>query len=162
MLEQKIRNRQPDALRGAALILVVALLIILASSLFTRLERALGSLSSVGFIAFGCLAAWALLDWFVLGFIYTANADCLRVCRFYGKRERFMADVWFNSVVGYGDPEEIRKRFPSARFSRATKRQCPHAPFALAYRSDGKLRALVIQPDEAMKAHLLECLKRRK
>lgn len=162
MLEQRIRNRQPNALQGALLIAAVAVVVILVSNFFYGLEARIGTLASIGFLTFGCVVAYGLLDWFVLGFVYTSNLDCLRVCRFYGKRERFIVDIWFNAVVGYGTPEEVKQRFPGARFSRATKRQCPHPPFALAYRSDGKLRALVIQPDEAMKAHIVECLKKRK
>ena len=159
MLEQRIRNRQPDALRGAGLILLIALAVLAGSAFFTRLEPSIGTLSSVGFIAYGCAIAWFLLDWYVMGFIYTANADCLRVCRFYGKRERFMTDVWLNQVQGYGSPEDVKQRFPGARVSNATRSQCDLEPFAMAYLENGKTVILVLQPDEALRAHLLSVLR---
>ena len=108
MLEQRIQNRQPDALRGVGVILGVAAAVLAGSAFFSRLENRLGTLSSLLFIAYGCAIAWFLLNWYVMRFIYTANADCLRVCRAYGKRERFMADVWLNQVIAYGTPEDFR------------------------------------------------------
>ena len=105
MLEQKLSNRRPGALGGIGLIALIALVVLAGSAFFSRLEPRIGTLSSVLFIAFGCAIAWFLLDWYVQGFVYTANADCLRVCRTYGKRERFMVDVWLNRVVASGTLE---------------------------------------------------------
>lgn len=162
MHTQKLQNRQPDALRGAGLVLLVALAAVAGSMFFSRLAPRLGALSSVLFIAYGCAIAWYLLDWYALSFIYTANDDCLRVCRAYGKRERFVADVWLNQVVAWGEPDDVKKRFPDARVTRATRSQCAFEPMALTYRQDGRVRTMIIQPDEAMRAHLLKALKARK
>ena len=57
-------------------------------------------------------------------------------------------------------PEEVRARCPHARVSRATRRQCGFAPFALAYKDDARLAMLILQPDDAMKAHLIERLRK--
>ena len=160
MLEQRIRNRQPDALRGAGLILLIALAVLAGSAFFTRLEPSIGTLSSVGFTAYGCAIAWFLLNWYVMRFIYTANADCLRICRAYGKRERFMADVWLNQVIAYGTPEEIRARFPGTHAARATRAQCAFEPLALAYKEGGRTAVIVIQPDEAMRRHIISHIKK--
>ena len=75
MLEQRIQNRQPDALRGVGVILGVAAAVLAGSAFFSRLENRLGTLSSLLFIAYGCAIAWFLLNWYVMRFIYTANAD---------------------------------------------------------------------------------------
>lgn len=162
MQTQKLQNRQPDALRGAGLVLLVALAAVAGSMFFTRLQSRLGALASVLFIAYGCAIAWFLLNWYALSFVYTANADCLRVCRAYGKRERFMVDVWLNQVIAYGTPEEVKQRCPDAPVAHATRSECKFEPFALAYRDSGRVRTLVIQPDEAMRAHLLQALKGKK
>ena len=156
MLEQRLQNRQPDAIRGIFVVLGIALAAFAGSALCTRLEPLIGTLSSVLFIAYGCAVAWFLLNWFVMCFIYTSNADCLRLCRSYGKRERFIADIRFSQVTAYGSPEELKKRFPHARVTRATRRQCPFAPLALAYTVSGKTAIAVLQPDDAMRAHLIE------
>lgn len=159
MLEQKLHNRQPNALQGLGLIALIALAVLAGSAFFTRLEAHIGTLASLGFIAYGCAIAWFLLDWYVMGFIYTSNADCLRVCRTYGKRERFMTDVWLNQVTAYGTLEEMKKRAPGARVYRATRSQCEYEPLALAYRESGKPAIIVLQPDDAMRAHLIEAIK---
>ena len=160
MLEQRIQNRQPDALRGVGVILGVAAAVLAGSAFFSRLENRLGTLSSLLFIAYGCAIAWFLLNWYVMRFIYTANADCLRVCRAYGKRERFMADVWLNQVIAYGTPEEIRARFPGTHAARATRAQCAFEPLALAYKEGGRTTVIVIQPDEAMRRHIISHIKK--
>ena len=155
MIEQRLQNRRPGALAGLGVILGAAVAVVAGSAFFTMLAPRLGTLSSLLFIAYGCAIAWFLLDWYVLCFIFTASADCLRVCRAYGKRERFMADVWLNQVVAYGTPEEIRQKHPDAPVTRATRTQCDFAPLALAYREGGKVRTVVLQPDEAMREHLV-------
>jgi len=159
MLEQKLHNRQPRPLEGLGLIALIALAVVAGSAFFSMLQKYIGPLSSLGFIAFGCAVAWFLLNWYVMSFIYTANADCLRVCRAYGKRERFMTDVWLNQVTAYGTLEDMKRRTPHARIYRATRPQCEFEPLALAYRESGKPAIIVLQPDDAMRKHLLEAIK---
>lgn len=161
MLEQKLRNRQLKPLQGLGVVLAVIAAVLLGSAFFTRLQPAIGSLSSVGFIAYGCAIAWYLLYWYAMSFVYTASADCLRVCRAYGRRERLVADVRLSLVQAWGAPEQLKQRFPGARVTNATRAQCPFEPLALAYRDGGKTAIMVIQPDEAMRAHLLAAMKRK-
>ena len=160
MLEQKLTNRQPTPLQGLGIIAGIAVAVVAGSMFFSRLEPRIGTLASVGFIAYGCAIAWFLLNWYVMGFVYTANADCLRVCRVYGKRERFMADIWLNQVIAYGTPEEMKARCPGAPVSHATKAQCEFEPLALAYRDSDKTAIIVLQPDDAMRKHLIAAIKR--
>ena len=154
MLRQELRNPRPDALRGAGVVALAVLAVLAGSVVFSRLSARIGSLASVGFIAYGCAVAWWLLNRYVLGFVYTANADCLRVCRVYGKRERFMLDVWLNTLQAWGSEEDMKRRWPDAHVDRATRGRCALTPLALAYRRDDRIAILVIQPDEAMKKHL--------
>ena len=160
MRQQRIANRQPDALQGLGLVLLIALAAVAGSAVFSRLSARLGSIASWGFMLYGAAIAGFLLYWFALAFVYTATEDCLRVCRAYGKRERFMADVWLKRVQAYGTPEEMRQRFPDARISRAVRAQCPLEPFALAYAEEGRTRILVIQPDAPMREHLIRAIRR--
>ena len=159
MLQQKLSNRQPTALQGVGLIALILLAAVAGSAFFSRLATRLGALASVGFIAYGCAVAWFLLSWYGMSFVYTATPDCLRVCRAYGKRERFVADVWLNRVTAWGDPEDVKRRCPGARVFSATKAQCPFEPLALAYKDSDRAAIIVIQPDDAMRRHLMERLK---
>lgn len=159
MLEQRIHNRRPGPLEGLVVVALAVLTVIAASVLFSLLAARLGAISTALFIAFGAAVTWFLLDRYALGFVYTASADCLRVSRSYGKRERFMTDVWLNQVLAWGTPEEIRQRFPNARFQRATRPQCDLKPLALAYRDGDRTAAIVLQPDEAMRKHLVSAIR---
>jgi hypothetical protein len=159
MRTQKIQNRQPSALQGVGLVLLVALAAVAGSLFFTRLEARLGRAASLLFILYGCAIAWFLLDWYVLCFIFTASADCLRVCRAYGKRERFIMDVRMSQVTAYGAPDDVKRRFPNARVTRATRPQCDFEPLALAFRQEGRDAILVLQPNEALRAHLIEAIR---
>ena len=159
MIEQRLQNRQPGALAGLGVILGAAVAVVAGSAFFTMLAPRLGTLSSLLFIAYGCAIAWFLLDWYVLCFIFTASADCLRVCRAYGKRERFIMDVRMSQVTAYGAPDDVKRRFPNARVTRATRPQCDFEPLALAFRQEGRDAILVLQPNEALRAHLIEAIR---
>ena len=159
MLQQKLRNRQPTALQGVGLVLLIALAAMAGSAFFSLLERRIGVLASVLFIAYGCAIAWFLLDWYALSYVYTATDDCLRICRAYGKRERFAADVWLNQVVAWGAPDEMKRRYPQAKALHATRAQCPYEPLALVYQNSSGLAVAVIQPDDAMRRHILDAVR---
>jgi hypothetical protein len=141
------------------LVLLIALAAMAGSAFFSLLERRIGVLASVLFIAYGCAIAWFLLDWYALSYVYTATDDCLRICRAYGKRERFAADVWLNRVVAWGAPDEMKRRYPQAKALHATRAQCPYEPLALVYQNSGGLAVAVIQPDDAMRRHILDAVR---
>lgn len=159
MLEQHVQNRQPDALRGVGVVLGAALAVMAGSALCTWLQGFIGTLASVLFIGYGCAVAWFMLNWFAMSYIYTANADCLRLCRAYGRRERFIADIRLSQVTAYGAPEDVKRRFPGARIIRATRRQCAFEPFALAWKADGRVNVAVLQPDDRMREHLISAIR---
>ena len=156
MLQQKVSNRQPTALQGVGLVALILLAAVAGSAFFSLMSARLGALASVGFIAYGCAIAWLLLNWYGMSFVYTATPDCLRVCRAYGKRERFLADVWLNRIVAAGSLEAMKGRCPGARVTQATKAQCAYEPLALAYKDSDGARIIVIQPNDEMRKFLLE------
>ena len=160
MYRQEVKDVSLKGVKGILLVLAVLVAALGGSALFTLLGKAIGNASSIAFIAYCCLIACFLLSYYVMGFVYSTDGSCLRVCRCYGKRERFMCDVWLNTVQAYGRPEEVARRFPEARTEKAVKKQCGPEPFALAYKSDGKIVILHIQPDDAMRRKLIEVLKK--
>ena len=160
MLQQKVQNRPLKPLQGVGVVLAVMAAVLLGSAAFTRLASRIGTLASLGFILYGMAVAWLLLNEFVLAFSYRAGGDCLRISRAYGRYERFMDEIWFSSVLGYGDPESLRKRFPEARVDHADRPRCALEPLALAHRDGDKVVVTVIQPDDRLRAHIMKILKK--
>ena len=160
MIEQRVENRSLQGWRGFALVLVVAVAIIFVSNFFYMLERRIGHAASVLFIALGCAVAWFLLEWYVKGFKYVCDGGLLRVSRTYGKRERFMLEVWLSGVSACGSLEDMKRRFPGAKVRRAAKHACPIEPLAVAYNEAGKQAILVIQPEERLKRIIVDAVKK--
>lgn len=161
MIEQRVENRSPKGLRGVGLIALIAAAVILGSNFFYFIGRFIGSAASILFIIFGVGVAWLLMDWYVLKFIYTCANGCLRVCRAYGRREWFMADIWLNGVSACGTLEDMKRRFPGAKIQRAVKRECPIEPLAVAYNDAGKTALMVLQPNDELRSVILQAVKKR-
>ena len=66
------------------------------------------------------------------------------------------------SFDAWGAPEEVKARCPKASTQRATRPQCEFEPLALAYKDSKGTAILVIQPDEAMRSHLLGVIRGKK
>ena len=159
MLEQRVQNKPLNGLGGVGLIALIALAVILGSNFFYFLGRYIGTVSSILFILFGMAVAWLLLDRYVLSFVYTCQNGCLRVCRAYGRYERFMADVWLNGVRACGTLEDMKRRLPSARVQKATRPGCPLPALAVAYNDAGRDAIIVLQPDEPLRAVIRRAVK---
>ena len=161
MYRQTVKDTSLKGFKGTLLVLAVLAAALGGSALFSMLGKTMGSASSIGFIAYCCLLAWVLLSYYIMGFVYATDGKCLRICRIYGKRERFMCDVWLNTVQAYGNPEDVKKRFPEAKVENAVKKQCTLDAFAIAYKTDGRIVVLNIQPDETMREKLIEVLRKK-
>ena len=160
MYRQKVEGESLKGMKGILAVAAVMAAAMLGSAFFTLLGKRIGNVASLAFIAYCCAIAWFVLTYYVMGFVYATDGDCLRICRTYGKRERFMCDVWLNKVLAYGDPDDVRKRFPEARIENAVKKQCEISTFAMAYKNDGKAVILHIQPDDKLKEKLLAAIKK--
>jgi len=161
MIRQIVTHRPLTGWRGIALILAIAVGVILLSNLFSALEPVLGSLyASLLFILCGMGVAGFLLNWYVLGFVYHLENGCLHIRRIYGRRERPMADLWLNSILACGTPEAMCQRFPGARMQRAVKRDCPLAPMAIAYKSNGKTALMLLQPEPPLREAVLKAVRK--
>ena len=97
---------------------------------------------------------------FVLAFQYEASGRCLRISRLYGRYARPMTDVWLNAVLAYGDPDDVRRRYPGAPLRKATRAHAPLPPFAMAHKTGDRVVVTVVQPDDDLRAWLLAALKR--
>ena len=159
MLEQRVTNRPVKGMKGVGLIALIALAVIVGSNFFYFLGRWIGSIASALFIVYGIAIAWLLLDWYVLGFVYTCNNGCIRVCRAYGRYERFMADVWLNGIQACGPLDVMKSRFPGAKVQKATRPECDIEPLAVVYNDAGRTAILLMQPDDALRAVILKAVK---
>ena len=159
MLEQRVTNRPVKGMKGVGLIAMIALAVIVGSNFFYFLGRWIGSISSALFIIYGCVIAWLLLDWYVLGFVYTCNNGCIRVCRAYGRYERFMTDVWLNGIQACGPLDAMKSRFPGAKVHKAVRPECHIEPLAVVYNDAGRTAILLMQPDDALRAVILRAVK---
>ena len=160
MHEQRVTNRPVAGMRGVALIALIAASVIVGSNFFYFIGRWIGSASSILFILYGMFIAWLLLDWYVKGYIYTCGNGCLRVCRSYGRYERFMADIWLNGVQACGTLDDMKRRFPAAKVQRAVKPECPLESLAVAYNDAGRTAIMVLQPDAAMREAVLRAVRK--
>ena len=160
MLEQRVTNRPVGGMRGVALIALIAASVIVGSNFFYFLGRWIGSVSSLLFIIYGIFIAWLLLDWYVKGYIYTCGNGCLRVCRTYGRYERFMADIWLNGLQACGTLEDMKCRFPKARVQRAVKPECSLESLAVAYNDAGRTAIMVLQPDADIRGAIINAVRK--
>ena len=158
-MEQTVQNERPAPLKGAGIVALTVLVLLAGSRLFGWLGRWIGGAAPLCFIVYGALVALLLMNRYVMGYHYAASDDVLRVSHSYGRYRRFLCDVWLNQVLAWGEPADLRGRYPKARVNRATKGGCPLEPLALAWRTGGKVEILVLQPDERLRAHLLGRLK---
>ena len=160
MLEQRVQNKPLNGMRGLALIALVAATVMVGSRFFYFIGQYIGNVSSLLFICYGALIAWLLLDWYVKGYIYTCDNGCLRVCRTYGRRERFMTDIWLNGVQACGTLDDMRRRFPGAKLQRAVKQECSLEQLAVAYNDAGKITIILLQPNAALREIIIKAVKR--
>jgi len=158
---QKVEGESLKGMKGILAVAAVMAAAMLGSAFFTLLGKRIGNVASLAFIAYCCAIAWFVLTYYVMGFVYSTDGDCLRVCRIYGKRERFMCDVWLNKVQAYGTPEEMQKRYPEARVEKAVKSKCELACLAIAYATDGKVAILHIQPDATLRGKIIDAIKKK-
>ncbi len=160
-MQQKIQNRKLPAWAGILLVLGIAAFLLVLSQVCAWLSQATGT--SLGMFLFwgaGAGAAWLLLNRVVMGYTYTYNGLVLRVERTYGSRSRFAEDVNLRRLKGMGTLEEMKARFPGAKVFRATRRQCPLPELAVAYADGDRVRIAVLQPEEALRAKLMEDMKK--
>ena len=161
MVQQRLQNRSLDGWRGIALVLGVVAAVVAGSWAFTQLGQRIGGTATLLFFAYGAAIAWALLRWVIMGFEYTASADCLSVQRAYGKRRRAVIDVYFSKVTAWGSREDVERRKGKAKVVAATLARSPYETLALwVERQDGAVM-LLIQPDKDMREFLIKRLRER-
>lgn len=138
--------------------IVGVLIIILLLGFLLGLNYVLGflvplvgqTISEIFFWLVGALIAWWFLRTYVVKYSYEMTEDVLRLNRMYGKRERFIADIYLNRLLFVGTLEEAKKRNPNAKIVRALQATSKIPVTAVAYKTSSDTSIALIQAEEEL------------
>ena len=155
-MRQRISNQKLNWWQG--MLLIVGIVVILMAfqffaSVFTYMsgDPRMYTVASIAFWIFGGVIALHLLRAFIMEYEYAIEGINFRIARIYsGLRPREALTVITRSIEMIGTPEEIQGKYPESHPSVFTRKKCALPVMALAYRVDGRLKVIHIQPDEAM------------
>ena len=163
-MKQIVRNEKMTPLKGVGLIAaLVAFLLLLNYVLTGFAARLVGStVSTILFWLCGAVVALWMLRNFVVAYSYELTNDLLRICRKYGKRERFIADIYLNRLRFVGTLEEAKSRYPNAKGSfKAVHPRSDLQTTALVYEDSDGLKLAKLQASDELKAALRPYAKRK-
>lgn len=149
--------------------IVGVLIIILLLGFLLGLNYVLGflvplvgqTISEIFFWLVGALIAWWFLRTYVVKYSYEMTEDVLRLNRMYGKRERFIADIYLNRLLFVGSLEEAKKRNSGAKVVRAMQATCKIPPTAIAYKTSSGISIALIQANDELIAKLKQRLQKK-
>ena len=95
-----------------------------------------------------------MLRVYVVRYGYEIDGGVLRLTRSYGKRERFIEDIYLRQIVFTGAPEAAKKRWPENRRVRALYCRSELPTLAVVYKSGDGVKTALIQADAETKAQL--------
>jgi len=162
-MKQTVAHKKLRPWQGILLILaVIAALVLIKFLLSALLMNLIGyTACSVAFWVIGAAIAYWVFRRYIATYTYDLSADVLRLCRSYGKRERFICDIYLNRVLFVGTAEDARKKFGKTGTVRAM-RGCDHLPVtAIVYDSADGRRTALIQADDELKGALVNRMKRK-
>jgi len=162
-MKQIVAHKKIGVLQGILIVLgLFALLLFINYVAIAFLARYLGyTAASLGFWILGGLVAWQVLRVYIVSFVYELGEDVLRLSRKYGKRERFIEDIYLNNLVYVGAPAEAKKRHPQARKVGAVHVGCKESVTAVVYRTSSGMRVAHIQANDELRAKLVARAKGR-
>lgn len=143
------------------IVLLVAFLLALNWLLGFLIPLVGRTVSEIIFWAIGALLAWWFLRTYVVKCSYEMTEDVLRLNRMYGKRERFIADIYLNRMLYVGTLEEAKKRNPNAKIVRALQATSKIPVTAVAYKTSSDISIALIQADEELLARLKERMQKK-
>ena len=155
MHRQRVSNPPIKAVQG--LLIVVGLLaVLMLDSAVTRLLAAVigSTVSALLFWIVGIAVALWTMRRYVLAYSYALSGTMLQVTFAYGRYERAMAQVYLNSVLFTGTPEEAKTCYPDSRKQTAVRPRCEIEPMAAVYNDGRGTVILTLQPDEKIREAL--------
>ena len=155
-MRQRISNQKLNWWQGILLIVSIVFILMafqFLASVFTYMSGNpnMYAVASIAFWIFGGVIALYLLRAFIMEYEYVVEGINFGIYRIYsGLRPREALTVITRSIEMIGTPEEVQGKYPESHPSVFTRKKCALPVVALAYRTDGRLRVIHIQPDEAM------------
>ena len=155
MHRQRVSNPPIKAVQGLVIVVGLLAVLLLDSAVTRLLTGVIGSTASaLLFWTVGVGVALWTMRRYVLAYSYELTGTMLQITFAYGRYERAMAEVYLNSVLFTGTPEQAKQRYPDSRKQAAIRPRCGIEPMAVVY-SDGRGTViLTIQPDEKIREAL--------
>lgn len=161
-MKQIVSHKKIKPLAGVLIILCLIAGLLALDYLLGFLVPLVGrTIAEVVFWLIGALVAWWFLRTYVVKYSYEMNEDLLRLNRMYGKRERFIADIYLNRMLFVGTLEEAKKRNPNAKVVRALQCTSKLPVTAIAYKTSSDISIALIQADEQLLARLKERMQKK-
>lgn len=162
-MKQTVAHKKMSALHGLLVVAgLVAVLVALNYLVLGFLATHIGNgASSIAFWVLGVLIAWSVLRVYIVKYNYEMDDEVLYLSRSYGKRERYIDNVYLNRLVFMGAPGEAKKRFPNAARVKACHVKGEDSVVALVYSASDGNRIALFQPNEEIKAALRARLKEK-
>lgn len=160
-MKQIVAHKKLGILQGILIVLgLVALLLLINYVAIALLARFLGyTAATLGFWILGGLVAWQVLRVYIVSFVYWLDEDVLRLSRKYGKRERFIEDIYLNNLLFVGSFDEAKKRYPQAKKVSAVHAGTKAPVTAVVYQTSSGMRVALLQANDGLKARLVARVK---
>lgn len=169
-MKQIVEHKKLGPVKGLLLVLSLAAVLVLLNYVAINFIAAwIGRFNARAGYIVGCLAfwgvggaiAWQVLRVYVARVSYELGEDVLRLCRLYGKKERFIEDIYLSQLLFVGSREEAQKRYGKLPLTKALHPSSDLPVAALVYKNSAGTRMALIQADDALKAALVDRIKGR-
>ena len=165
-MQQRISNPKLKWWQGILLIAGIVLMLMVFQFFASVVSYMTGDMNnygiaSIAFWIFGGVIALYLLRRFIMGYEYAVEGINFRIYRIYsGIKPREALNIITRSIEAVGTPEEIEGKYPGSHPSMFIRPKSGLTVYAVAYRMDGRLKVIHIQPDEAMLEKLRNCVEK--
>ena len=165
-MRQRVSNPKLKWWQGIILIVGIVVILMVFQFFASVVSYMTGDMNNMGiasiaFWIFGGVIALYLLRRFIMEYEYTIEGINFKIYRIYsGIKPREGLSVITRNIEAVGTPEEIEGKFPGSHPSVYTRKKAEIPVTAVAYREDGRLKVIHIQPEEAMLEKLRECVKK--
>ena len=155
-MKQVVGHKKMTPARGFLVVLaLVAVLVLINYIVLDYLAGWIGyTAASIGFWVIGILLALYVLRVYVVRYGYEIDGGVLRLTRSYGKRARFIEDIYLRQIVFTGTPEAAKKRYPETRRVRALYCRSDLPTLAVVYKGSDGVKTALIQADAQTRALL--------
>jgi len=161
-MKQIVSHKKIHPVVGVLIIILLVGFLLVLNYLLGFLIPLVGrTVAEIFFWLVGALIAWWFLRTYVVKYSYEMTEDVLRLNRMYGKRERFIADIYLNRLLYVGSLEEAKKRNPNAKIVRAMQSTCKIPPTAIAYKTASDITIALIQANDELVAKLKQHMQKK-